>query len=372
MADRLRALFVNEGALGTGVLGHTRVGDTLETQLERAELDPRFAVLPPMSAATRLAVRQVPGLGHADLDLQTVRWHVAQALRARRLVREELRRRPADVLHLHAHTIGFLLRDVMARVPTVLSVDATVWDWHAMGIWRRTRRYSRAALAPSLELERRAFAAAARVLAFTGWTRRAVERECPSAPVVEHHPGIDVQQFRPGPKDGDRPRVLFVGGRFAEKGGNDLLAAIGPHAGRELELDVVTPDPVAPPPGVRLHRLGPRDAELVELYRRADVFCLPTYGDAAPLSVVEAMACGAAVVATDVGAIRDLVDGGRTGRLVPVGDPRALREAVLALAGDATARAALGAAGRERCEARYDAVVQHRRLAGILQEAARR
>ena len=370
MADRLRALFVNEGALGTGVLGHMRVGETLEARFRDGELDPRFAVLPPMSAATRLAVRQVPGLGHADLDLQTVRWHVAQALRARRIVREKLRQRPEDVLHLHAHTIGFLLRDVMVRVPTLLSVDATVRDWHAMGIWRRTRPYSRAAIAPSLALERRAFAAAAGVLAFTGWTRRAVEQACPSARVVEHHPGVDLVRFRPGPKSPDRPRVLFVGGRFAEKGGNDVLAALGPHAGRELELDLVTPAPVSPPPDVRVHRLGPEDPGLTELYRRADVFCLPTYGDAVPFSVVEAMACGAAVVATPVGAIPELIDG--AGRLVPAGDPRALREAVLALAGDAAARSAHGAAGRARCEGRYDAAVQGRRLVEILHDAARR
>jgi glycosyltransferase involved in cell wall biosynthesis len=119
-----------------------------------------------------------------------------------------------------------------------------------------------------------------------------------------------------------------------------------------------------------VHRLGLGDPELRDLYQQADVFCLPTYGDAVPFSVVEAMACGAAVVATPVGAIPELIDG--AGRLVPPGDPRALREAVLALAGDAAARSAHGTAGRARCEARYDAVVQGHRLVEILHDAAGR
>ena len=323
MADRLRALFVNEGALGSQVLGHVRVADTLATQMPSLELDARLTLLPPMSRATKLALRQVPGLGRVDLDLLPLRWHVAQGLRARRVVRAELRRRPADVLHVHGHTLSFLMPDLMRRVPTLLSLDATVWDWHSMGIWSRPGRHSRALIAPSLALERRAVAAAARVLAFTRWAREGAERCCPGARVVEHHPGVDLQTFRPAPRvDGALPRVLFVGGRFAEKGGNDLLTALGPDAGRDLELDIVTQGPVAPWPGVRVHRLGATDPELYELYRRADVFCLPTYGDAVPLSVVEAMASGAAVVSTAVGAIGDLLDGGRVGRLIPAGNPR--------------------------------------------------
>jgi glycosyltransferase involved in cell wall biosynthesis len=373
MADRLRALFVNEGALGSEVLGHVRVADTLATHMQSVEVDAHFAILPTMSRATKLALRQVPGPGRVDLDLLPLRWHVAQGLRARRVVRAELRRRPADVLHVHGHTLSFLLPDLMRRVPTVLSLDATVWDWHAMGIWSRPGRHSRLLLAPSLALERRAVATAACVLAFTRWARDGVERCCPDARVVEHHPGIDLETFRPAPRvGGGLPRVLFVGGRFAEKGGHDLLAALGPLAGRDLELDIVTPAQVAPRPGVRVHRLGATDPELVELYRRADVFCLPTYGDAVPLSVVEAMASGAAVVAAGVGGIGDLLDGGRVGRLISAGNRRALREAVLALLGDEPARVALTAAARARCEAHYDAAVQVRRLAGLMCEVARR
>lgn len=370
MAEPLRALFVNEGALGAAVLGHARVARTVERVLTGAGLDARFAVLPPMSRATTAAVRQIPGLGHADLDLQPVRWHLAQAVRARRVIGVELGKREADVLNIHAHTLSFLSVSHMRRIPTLLALDATVEDWARMGIWRRARPYTGALLAPSLALERRAMRAAAAVLGFTRWGCEAAARRAPGARVIEHHPGVDLTEFRPLERPAAaRPRVLFVGGRFAEKGGHDLLAALSPHLDREIELDLVTPADIAPRPGLRVHRLGPSDEALTELYRRADIFCLPTLGDAVPLSVVEAMACRTAVVTTAVGGIRDLLDDGRAGRLIPMRNPRALREAVLALAGDSTARDALGAAGRARCEERYDAAVQSRRLVDIMRTA---
>jgi glycosyltransferase involved in cell wall biosynthesis len=372
MAGRLRALFLNEGALGPGVMGHERAAQTLEGQLEAADVDARFCRLPAMSSSARLAVAGVPLLERLDLDGHTVRWHLVQAGRARRLLRAELARAPADLLHLHSHTLSFLVTREMRRVPTLLSIDATVWDWHAMEIWRDVRPYSRALLAPSIMLECRSLEAAARVLAFTPWTKARVEAHCPGANVVVHHPGIDLEVFSPGPStNGARPRVLFVGGRFAEKGGDDLLAALGPLAGRTLDLDLVTQDRVEARAGVNVHRIAADDRRaLIELYRHADVFCLPTHGDAAPWAVLEAMACSVPVIATPIGGIPDLLDGGAAGLLVERGDPAGVREAVQTLLADQTRRLELGRIGRAQCEQRYDARAQAARLVEIMREAA--
>src|SRR5215210_2500893 len=135
MPDRLRALFINEGSLGPGVMGQLQAGQMLLSALAKSDIDSEFRTLPPMSLPTRLWVRSLPPLGELDLDLQPVRWHLAQAMRARRLLRRELSRRRPEVLHVHGHTLGLLLEPEMRRIPTVLSLDATVWDWHAMGIW---------------------------------------------------------------------------------------------------------------------------------------------------------------------------------------------------------------------------------------------
>lgn len=85
----------------------------------------------------------------------------------------------------------------------------------------------------------------------------------------------------------------------------------------------------------------------------ADVVVLASDTEALPLSVLEAMSAGLPVVATDVGGVRELVEHGRTGVLVPVGDVRALARALATVLTDPTKARALGAAGRLRYEHRH-------------------
>ena len=223
----------------------------------------------------------------------------------------------------------------MRTTPVVLSLDTTVRDWSEMPGWRLSTRRAAVTMAPSVALERRALRAAALVFAWTAWARRGVEREAPGANVLAHHPGLDLERYRPAVRRERRlPRVLFVGGRFLAKGGEDLLAALAEELGRELELDIVTPAAVPERAGVRVHRLGPSDPQLLELQQQADLLCLPTHGDAEPWVVLEAMACGTPVLSTRVGGIPELLGEGRAGMLIEHGDRRALREAVRSLLAD--------------------------------------
>ena len=114
----------------------------------------------------------------------------------------------------------------------VLSIDSTVRQWWAMPAWSSANGDAAVTIAPSQALERRAMRRAALVLAWTAWARRAAEATAPDARVVEHHPGIDLQRYAPAAREPrSRARVLFVGGRFVEKGGEDLLAALGRRSG---------------------------------------------------------------------------------------------------------------------------------------------
>jgi glycosyltransferase involved in cell wall biosynthesis len=99
--------------------------------------------------------------------------------------------------------------------------------------------------------------------------------------------------------------------------------------------------------------LGVR-SDMADLIAAADAVCLPSEAEALPMSVLEAMALARPVVATDVGGTRDAVVDGETGLLVPAGAPGQLERALVRLAEDPAAAAAMGERGRERQRARFD------------------
>ncbi len=194
-----------------------------------------------------------------------------------------------------------------------------------------------------LARERAMFDRSFAALPWSAWACEGVARRSPDARIIRHDPGLDLELFRPADErePRPRPRVLCVAARFTAKGGDDLLAALGPLLGELVDLDIVTTGEVAERPGVRVHRLGPGDPQLVHLQQQADIFCLPTQEDASPFALREAMACGAAVVSTPIGAIAEILDEGRAGVLVEPGDIAGLREAVQdARRGRCAARAA--------------------------------
>jgi glycosyltransferase involved in cell wall biosynthesis len=368
----MRILFFNEGNLGTYVLGHGQLDAALHAGLKQhPHVEAQFVDLGALGRwGNALATRPIPPLTSVDLDLQSLRWHLVQSARARTRLGRALEQWPADVVHLHSQSVALLIGPTRKLPPIVLSVDATIGDWAAMPASEPSRRRALTDLALSRALERRALRHARLVLAWTSWARRAVQRDAPGAQVIEHHPGLDLGRYRPAARtDRERPRVLFVGGRFAEKGGEDLLAALGDSLGKDIELDIVTPAPeVHARPGVRVHRLGPGDPRLLELQQQADVLCLPTHADATPWALLEAMACATPVISTPVGAIPELLDDGGAGMLVPCSDRRALRQALHALLEDPGQRAQLGARARLRCERHYDAARQFAALLDHLQK----
>ena len=101
--------------------------------------------------------------------------------------------------------------------------------------------------------------------------------------------------------------------------------------------------------GGRLHMLGYR-SDAVAIMKTFDVYVSTALWEGLPITLLEAMACGRPIVATDVGGNRDIVVDGETGILVPVGDPAALARRVCDLLNDPCLRRRLGDAGRRRVE----------------------
>jgi len=99
--------------------------------------------------------------------------------------------------------------------------------------------------------------------------------------------------------------------------------------------------------------LGER-SDVPQLYAASHIAVLPSYREGLPKSLIEAAACGRAVVTTDVPGCRDAIDPDKTGLLVPVRDPQALADAIARLAGDPALRQAMGAAGRALAEREFN------------------
>jgi glycosyltransferase involved in cell wall biosynthesis len=102
----------------------------------------------------------------------------------------------------------------------------------------------------------------------------------------------------------------------------------------------------------QVHLLGQRQ-DVPTLLDAFDVFAHPTLSEPCAVAVLEAMAHGLPVVAWADGGTVDLVQHGRTGTLVPVGDIRALTDAIDALVVDQARREELGAAGRARAQSTF-------------------
>jgi len=102
----------------------------------------------------------------------------------------------------------------------------------------------------------------------------------------------------------------------------------------------------------RCHFLGYRD-DVGSLYQAFDVVALTSANEGTPVTLIEALASGLPAVATDVGGVRDVVEDGRSGLLVPQGDVGAVAEALGRLAADAGLRTRLGDEGKASVSDRY-------------------
>jgi glycosyltransferase involved in cell wall biosynthesis len=139
-----------------------------------------------------------------------------------------------------------------------------------------------------------------------------------------------------------------------------------------VELHLVTKSAVTPAPGVTVHDdLGPNSAELVALYHRPDIFCLPTRGDCLPRVPSEAGAAGLPLVSTAVAGISEIVHDGETGLVVAPGDVDGLVRSLRALVEDGELRQRLGTAAQHLVQREFDAARNVARLAELLLDVTR-
>jgi glycosyltransferase involved in cell wall biosynthesis len=168
---------------------------------------------------------------------------------------------------------------------------------------------------------------------------------------------------RRAPPDG-RWQITYLGYISQPKGVPDLVTALGrlsPRldwtatiAGHGM-IEETRQQAIALGIGDRVSLPGWVGPDQVDtLLQRTDIFVLPSYSEGLSMAVLEAFAAGAAVIATPVNAMTEVIDDGRNGLLVTPGDVDALSRALQRLLDDETLRVALARAGRADHAAHYE------------------
>jgi len=191
--------------------------------------------------------------------------------------------------------------------------------------------------------------------------------------------GCDVSEFFPDPAI-ERGKTVLTVTRLTnkQKRTDDLVRAMA-ELPEEWTLDIVGTGPDRDMLGslaadlglssrVRFHGFIGR-TEVRDLYRRCGVYAMPSFNEGLAVAALEAMACGASVVFTKIRGFETLVTDGLNGRLVPVGDVKALAAAIL----DAWERRnSLGKAASETVKTRYNKSKLYSELAESLRNCVGR
>jgi phosphatidylinositol alpha-mannosyltransferase len=257
---------------------------------------------------------------------------------------EAIRTIEPDVVHLHEPAVPG------PCLSTLIGFDGPiVATFHASG--ELAHQWTRPALRSLMSrvTVRAVVSEAARDTAVTNWNGD------PESYVVLWN-GIELDRFeRATPTSTDRPAVLFANRHEPRKGLAILL-----DAWQELDRDAVLWVASTGPQTAELQARGIADVEwigsitdreLAERMRGATIFCAPSVGgESFGVVLLEAMAAGTVIVASDIDGYRNVARGGREAVLVAPGDPVALRSALRSLVDEPARGRALVAAGRARAE----------------------
>jgi glycosyltransferase involved in cell wall biosynthesis len=180
--------------------------------------------------------------------------------------------------------------------------------------------------------------------------------------------GLDLALWTPCPDDnrGEAPPLILCAGRFIPlKRHNDLLQALAAlrRDGHSVRAVLAGDGPTLAETRDLAARLGLGASvefpgqigpeRMRELLGETAIACLASWGEGMPGSLMEAMASGVAVVATDVRGTNELVVDGESGLLVPPFDPPALATALATVLEDPALRARLAAGARARMDECY-------------------
>ncbi|MBP1928352.1 glycosyltransferase involved in cell wall biosynthesis [Methanolinea mesophila] len=272
-----------------------------------------------------------------------------------------------DIVHSQSALPDRYIDPRMLKVPIVTTIHSTIEEQIAtieatkQGFFRLSdsERYC-ILLSPFLKrIENKYYTSDRYFIAVSEWTRNQVIRAKQIDPekITAIHNGVDPEKFRPREKEeaarhfpsldtSDTLNVLFLSRMNASKGLYTYLDALE-DISKNTHLHFIFAGPGEFPevslPGDSFTYLGPVDHDIAPyLYNLADVFILPSFYENFPISVLEAMASGLPVIASEVGGIPEMIRNRVNGILIPPRDPKRITESLIMLANDGTLRNLLG------------------------------
>ncbi len=238
--------------------------------------------------------------------------------------------------------------DLVSAAPAYLIMDMTPTQMEAMG---EQYGYSRSRASFLGNWKRQAtgwlYREAKHLFAWSEWVAQSLKSDyqIPAEKVTAVPPGVDLSLFHPD--QSEKPQ------------GGDLLLRWARETGVQTpwELHLVTRDAQNNvPKGVFVHHgITNNSPELIRLYRRSDLFVLPTRADCFSLVSIEAMASGLPVISSQLGGIPEIVVNEQTGILTPPDDYDLLASQLDRLVEKADLRSAMSRAARTRAESHFDA-----------------
>lgn len=282
-----------------------------------------------------------------------------------------------DVVHINLSSHGSVRRkSIVARSARMLGVPYVV---HLHG--SRFQSFFDAADSGTQASVRQLFAGARRVIVLGSAWRTFVADRVPEAASRIVILANASQPLSRSLERRDGVRILFLGQVGARKGVPDLIRALarlkdvaGWRATIAGDGDVAVAREQAQALGLSAHVtfpgwVGPEEARA--LLVSSDILVLPSFDENLPMSVIEGMSAGLAVVATPVGAVEDIVRNGETGLLVSPGNSDELADALRRLVADERLRHALGDAARDFHRRNLEIGAYVVRLAKLWTEACR-
>lgn len=342
-----------------------------------------------ISTAADEMVRTLPGLGHDvermnagekrrghanTLNIENVRAVLADAT----AVARRARRGRAELVWIHTFGVPTLpaLRALVMVAAVRMSGRPAVVHFHAFGLERSLAEGGR-----TLRLVIRALGALGGAVVVVHESAAEAMRGIISSPVYVLQNWVDVPDALSPPPPQPPLRLVFVGGLVRRKGVPQLIEAMRDLEGEPVELRLVGGAGEDGPAALkriqaeagdlvaagRLSFAGEQDAEGVQAeLQAAHLFVLPSEAEGMPISMLESMAAGRAVLVTDAGDMRSVVEETGCGWLLPDRLPATIAASVRQIAGDPAALAEASAAAWRTATTRYSAGSQRPQIEAIL------